>query len=156
MANDNYVLTQEGKEKLEEELHYLETEKRAEIGERIKVAREFGDISENSEYDDAKNEQGMMEARIAEISRILSEATVVNTPKRSSKVNIGSVVTVDMNGRERVFTIVGGAESDAAEGKISNESPVGQALLGRKKGDEVTTTGPTGRDITLTILKIEH
>ncbi len=156
MANENYVLTQEGKEKLEEELHYLETEKRAEIGERIKVAREFGDISENSEYDDAKNEQGMMEARIAEISRILSEATVVNTPKRSSKVNIGSVVTVDMNGRERVFTIVGGAESDAAEGKISNESPVGQALLGRKKGDEVTTTGPTGRDITLTVLKIEH
>ena len=156
MANDNYVLTQEGKEKLEEELHYLETEKRAEIGERIKVAREFGDISENSEYDDAKNEQGMMEARIAEISRILSEATVVNTPKRSSKVNIGSVVTVDMNGRERVFTIVGGAESDAAEGKISNESPVGQALLGCKKGDEATTTGPTGRDITLTVLKIEH
>ena len=156
MANENYVLTQEGKEKLEEELHYLETEKRAEIGERIKVAREFGDISENSEYDDAKNEQGMMEARIAEISRILSEATVVNTPKRSSKVNIGCVVTVDMNGRERVFTIVGGAESDAAEGKISNESPVGQALLGCKKGDEVTTTGPTGRDITLTVLKIEH
>ena len=156
MANENYVLTQEGKEKLEEELHYLETEKRAEIGERIKVAREFGDISENSEYDDAKNEQGMMEARIAEISRILSEATVVNTPKRSSKVNIGSAVTVDMNGRERVFTIVGGAESDAAEGKISNESPVGQALLGCKKGDEVTTTGPTGRDITLTVLKIEH
>lgn len=72
MANDNYVLTEEGKKKLEEELHYLENEKRAEIGERIKVAREFGDISENSEYDDAKNEQGMMEARIAEISRILS------------------------------------------------------------------------------------
>lgn len=105
MANDNYVLTEEGKKKLEEELHYLENEKRAEIGERIKVAREFGDISENSEYDDAKNEQGMMEARIAEISRILSEATVVNAPKRSSKVNIGSTVTVDMNGRERVFTI---------------------------------------------------
>ena len=156
MANDNYVLTEEGKKKLEEELHYLENEKRAEIGERIKVAREFGDISENSEYDDAKNQQGMMEARIAEISRILSEATVVNAPKRSSKVNIGSTVTVDMNGRERVFTIVGGAESDAHEGKISNESPVGQALLGCKKGDEVTTTGPTGRDIKLTVIKIEH
>ena len=127
MANDNYVLTEEGKKKLEEELHYLENEKRAEIGERIKVAREFGDISENSEYDDAKNEQGMIEARI-----------------------------VDMNGRERVFTIVGGAESDAHEGKISNESPVGQALLGCKKGDEVTTTGPTGRDIKLTVIKIEH
>ncbi|WP_165045711.1 MULTISPECIES: transcription elongation factor GreA [unclassified Adlercreutzia] len=156
MAEGNYVLTQEGKGKLEEELHYLETEKRDEVGERIRVAREFGDISENSEYDDAKNEQGMMEARIAEISRILSEATVVNTPKRSSRVNIGSTVTVDMGGRERVFTIVGAAESDVASGKISNESPVGAALLGCKKGDEVSATGPTGREITMTILKIEH
>ncbi|WP_165173171.1 MULTISPECIES: transcription elongation factor GreA [unclassified Adlercreutzia] len=156
MADSNYILTQEGREKLEDELHYLETEKRAEIGERIKVAREFGDISENSEYDDAKNEQGMMEARIAEISRILSEATVVNTPKRSSKVNIGSTVTVNMNGRERVFSIVGGAESDVAAGKISNESPVGAALLGHKKGDHIETTGPTGREITMEILKIEH
>ena len=156
MADSNFILTPEGKQKLEEELHYLETEKRAEIGERIKVAREFGDISENSEYDDAKNEQGMMEARIAEISHILSEATVVSAPKRSSKVNIGSTVTVDMGGRERVFTIVGGAESDVAAGKISNESPVGAALLGRKKGDSIKTTGPTGREIEMTILKIEH
>ena len=106
MANDNFILTPEGREKLEEELHYLETEKRAEIGERIKVAREFGDISENSEYDDAKNEQGMMEARIAEITHILSEATVVSAPKRSNKVNIGSTVIVDMGGKERTFTIV--------------------------------------------------
>ena len=156
MANDNYVLTEEGKKKLEEELHYLENEKRAEIGERIKVAREFGDISENSEYDDAKNEQGMMEARIAEISRILSEATVVNAPKRSSKVNIGSTVTVDMNGRERVFTIVGAAESDISVGKISNESPVGAAMIGHKKGDEISTTGPTGREIKFKIKSIEH
>ena len=107
------------------------------LGERIKVAREFGDISENSEYDDAKNEQGMMEARIAEITRILSEATVVSAPKRSGKVNIGSRVTVDMGGRERVFTIVGGAESNSAEGKISNESPVGKVLIGAKIGDIV-------------------
>lgn len=154
--DNNYILTEEGKAKLEEELHFLETEKRAEIGERIRVAREFGDISENSEYDDAKNEQGMMEARIAEITRILGEATVVATPKRSSKVNIGSTVTVDMGGRERVFTIVGGAEADAASGKISNESPVGAALLGHKKDDKVTTQGPTGRTIEMTILKIEH
>lgn len=154
--DNNYILTEEGKAKLEEELHYLETEKRAEIGERIRVAREFGDISENSEYDDAKNEQGMMEARIAEVTRILGEATVVATPKRSSKVNIGSCVTVDMGGRERVFTIVGGAEADAASGKISNESPVGAALLGHKKDDKVTTQGPTGRTIEMTILKIEH
>ncbi len=156
MADNNYVLTPEGKAKLEEELHYLETEKRAEIGARIKTAREFGDISENSEYDDAKNEQGMMEARIAEISHILSEATVVNAPKRSTKVNIGSTVIVDMNGSERSFTIVGGAESDVAQGKISNESPVGAALLGHKKGDKVTALGPTGREILMTITKIEH
>ena len=156
MADSNYILTPEGRQKLEEELHYLETEKRAEVGERIKVAREFGDISENSEYDDAKNEQGMMEARIAEIGRILSEATVVEAPKRSSKVTIGSTVTVDMGGRERVFTIVGGAEADVAAGKISNESPVGAARLGNKKGDEIETTGPTGRVIKMTILKIEH
>ena len=155
-ASKEIVLTPEGKQKLEDELKWREGEERERITEAIKVARDFGDLSENSEYDDAKNEQGMMEARIAEISRILSEATVVNAPKRSSKVNIGSTVTVDMNGRERVFTIVGGAESDAHEGKISNESPVGQALLGCKKGDEVTTTGPTGRDIKLTVIKIEH
>ena len=156
VADGNFILTPEGKAKLEEELHFLETEKRAEIGERIKVAREFGDISENSEYDDAKNEQGMMEARIAEISRILSEATVVITPKRSTKVNVGSTVTVDMGGKERIFSIVGGAESDTASGKISNESPVGAALLGHKKGEEVEAVGPTGRVIKMTILKIEH
>lgn len=154
--DNNYILTEEGKAKLEEELHYLETEKRAEIGERIRVAREFGDISENSEYDDAKNEQGMMEARIAEITRILGVATVVTTPKRSNKVNIGSRVTVDMGGREREFTIVGVAESDSAAGKISNESPVGAALLGRKKDEEVEAQGPTGRVIKMKILKIEH
>ena len=131
MANE-IVLTPEGKQKLEEELHFLETEKRAEVGERIRVAREFGDISENSEYDDAKNEQGLMEARIA------------------------STVTVDMGGRERVFTIVGAAEADVSSGKISNESPVGAALLGGKKGDHFTAEGPTGRVIEMDIVKIEH
>ena len=156
MANNDFILTPEGREKLEEELHYLETEKRAEVGERIKVAREFGDISENSEYDDAKNEQGMVEARIAEISHILSEATVVSAPKRSNKVNIGSTVTVEMSGKERVFTIVGAAESDVAANKISNESPVGSALIGHKKGDELKAIGPTGREIEMKIIKIEH
>ena len=142
MADSNYILTPEGR--------------RAAAEYAACFGREFGDISENSEYDDAKNEQGMMEARIAEIGRILSEATVVEAPKRSSKVTIGSTVTVDMGGRERVFTIVGGAEADVAAGKISNESPVGAALLGNKKGDEIETTGPTGRVIKMTILKIEH
>ena len=150
------ILTEEGKQKLEEELHYLETERRAEVGERIRIAREFGDISENSEYDDAKNEQGMMEARITELKLILSEATVVAAPKRSTRIHIGSTVTFEMGGQERTFTIVGAAEADVREGKISNESPVGAALLGHKKGDQVTTTGPTGKVLEMNILKIER
>lgn len=154
MADQTYVLTEEGKQKLESELRYLETEKRAEIGDRIKVAREFGDISENSEYDDAKNEQAMLESRIAELTRILGEATVVAQSKRSTKVGIGSTVTVEMNGGERVFNIVGAAEADVRSGKISNESPVGAALLGHKKDDFVTSTGPTGRVIEMKVLKV--
>lgn len=154
MAESEYILTLEGKQKLEEELAYLENEKRAEVGERIRVAREFGDISENSEYDDAKNEQAMMESRIAEINRILSEATIADTPVDSSRIHIGSKVTLDWNGTERTFTIVGDAESSIADGKLSNESPVGAALLGHKKGDKVKTTGPTGREIQVKVLKI--
>ena len=145
MAEEEIILTEEGKQDLLNELHYLETEKRAEVGERIKVAREFGDISENSEYDDAKNEQAMMEGRIAEINRILQEAKIVSGGKKGSKINIGNTVKVEMNGKEREFTIVGGAESNVAAGKISNLSPVGQAILGSKKGDTVTAVGPNGR-----------
>ena len=130
--------------------------KRAEIGDRIRVAREVGDISENSEYDDAKNEQAANEVRIAEITRILGEATIVEAPTESGRVNIGSRVTVDMGGRERVFTIVGGAEANSAEGKISNESPVGAALLGHKQGEAVEAQGPTGRVIKMTIQAIER
>ena len=156
MPDSDFILTEEGKQKLEEELHYLETEKRAEVGERIKTAREFGDITENSEYDDAKNEQGQMEARIAEITRILGDATVVAAPKRSTKVGIGSVVTVKMSGQERVFSIVGAAESDVREGKISNESPVGAALLGKKKGETVKALGPSGKEIEMTIVDISR
>lgn len=156
MANDSMVITPDGRDELQEELRYLENEKRAEVGERIRVAREFGDISENSEFDDAKNEQAMVEARIAEISRILSEATVVNVPKRSSKVNIGSTVTVKSRGKERVYKIVGAAETNVKDDKISNESPVGAALMGHKKGETVIAHGPTGREIELEIVKIEY
>jgi transcription elongation factor GreA len=154
MAKD-IILTLEGREKLEQELHELETVKRIEIGERIKIAREFGDITENSEYDDAKTEQAWMESRIAEISLILSTATIVETPKRSNKVAVGSVVTVGMdNGVERTFTIVGVAEADISVGRISNESPVGAALLGAKKGDVVSAEAPNGKILEYTILKI--
>lgn len=155
MTDSEIILTEEGKQDLLDELHYLETEKRAEVGERIKVAREFGDISENSEYDDAKNEQAMMEGRIVEINRILQEATIISAAKKGSKINIGNTVTVEMNGAERVFTIVGGAESNVAAGKISNLSPVGQALLGSKKGDTVTAVGPNGRETQIKILSFE-
>ncbi len=150
------VLTPEGREDLENELHYLETEKRAEIGERIRVAREFGDISENSEYDDAKNDQAFMEERIAEIKDILQHATIVDAPKRSNKVHIGSTVTCEVNGKEQAYTIVGAAEVDFFANKISNESPVGAALIGHKKGDVVEVTGPTGVKSTFTIVKISN
>lgn len=156
MAEQETILTEEGLKRLEDELDYLRSEKRQQVAERLKVAISYGDISENSEYDDAKNEQAMMEGRIAEITRILGEATVVDAPTKSSKVHIGSKVTVDMGGNERVFTIVGAAESDSTAGKISNESPVGAALLGTKKGDEIDLQGPTGRDIHIKVLKIEQ
>ena len=145
-AND-VVLTADGKAKLEEELRYLETDKRDEVGERIRIAREFGDISENSEYDDAKNEQAILEQRIAEINDVLANAQVVDTPKKGNRVVIGSTVTL---------TIVGGAEADSAQGKISNESPVGAAVLGHKKGDVIEYEGPTGRKMKFTLTKVGH
>ncbi len=152
-----YVLTPEGKEKLEQELHVLETDRRAEIGERIRVAREFGDISENSEYDDAKNEQAWLEGRIAEINQILSNATIAEVPKRSAKIAVGSTVLVQTDtGAERTFVIVGAAEADSSVGRISNESPVGASLIGAKKGDTVDCEGPTGRKMKFTVLKITH
>lgn len=155
-AND-VVLTADGKAKLEEELRYLETDKRDEVGERIRIAREFGDISENSEYDDAKNEQAILEQRIAEINDVLANAQVVDTPKKGNRVVIGSTVTLaDDDGRERVFTIVGGAEADSAQDKISNESPVGAAVLGHKKGDVIEYEGPTGRKMKFTLTKVGH
>ena len=147
------VLTPEGRDELLEELHYLENEKRAEIGERIRIAREFGDISENSEFDDAKNDQAFLESRIAEINQILANATIIE-PTRSNKVNVGCTVTVESNGKEQVYTIVGAAEVDFFSGRISNESPVGAALIGAKKGDVVEVVGPTGVKTEFKVLKI--
>lgn len=155
--NKEVVLTPEGKAKLEDELAFLETTKRAEIGDRIRVAREFGDISENSEYDDAKNEQAWLEARISEVTQILSNATVVEPPKRTGKVSIGSrVLLADASGKEHTYQVVGSAEADPANDKISNESPVGSAILGHKKGDVVSVTTPSGKKIEFTIMKISR
>ncbi|MDR1016715.1 MAG: transcription elongation factor GreA [Coriobacteriales bacterium] len=153
-ANEANILTEEGVEKLKEELHYLENDKRSEVAERIKVALGFGDLSENSEYDDAKNEQALMEGRIAEINNILGSAQVVKAGDNKT-VRVGSKVTVEMGDKGPIdYVIVGAAEADVKAGRISNVSPVGRALLGAKKGESVTAVGPTGKKIKLKVIKI--
>jgi transcription elongation factor GreA len=150
------ALTVEGQAKLEEELHHLETTRRREVGERIKEAKEFGDISENSEYDDAKNEQAWVESRIIEINRTLANATIISSPKKYDKVTLGSRVELEntSSGDVHRYQIVGSAEADPANDKISNESPVGQAIIGKRKGDSVTVTVPSGKVVAYTVLSI--
>jgi transcription elongation factor GreA len=152
------ALTVEGQQKLEEELHFLETVKRREVGERIKEAKEFGDISENSEYDDAKNEQAWVESRIIEVNQILAHATIISAPKKNDKVSLGSKVELKHgnDGDTTIYRIVGSAEADPADNKISNESPVGQAVIGRKKGDIVAVALPSGKTIKYTVVSIHH
>jgi len=152
------ALTVEGQQKLEEELHFLETVKRREVGERIKEAKEFGDISENSEYDDAKNEQAWVESRIIEVNQILAHATIIAAPKKNDKVSLGSKVDLQAEGDKDTirYHIVGSAEADPANAKISNESPVGQAVIGSKKGDVVPVVLPSGKTISYTVVSIHH
>ena len=141
------ILTQEGFDKLEEELNYLKTEKRTEIAERIKVARGFGDLSENSEYDEAKNAQAENEQQIAELEAKIRHAKVIDSKEIDTKtVQIGNTVKLyDEEFEEEIeYTIVGSTEVDLAENKISNESPIGKALLGRKKGEVVDVDAPDG------------
>jgi transcription elongation factor GreA len=151
------ILTPEGLEKLKQEIEYLSTDKRREVAERIKEAREFGDISENSEYDDAKNEQAMLEARIATLEDKLRSASVINASELSPDVvRVGSQVHItDDNGKKATYTIVGSTEADPSSNKLSNESPVGKALVGRKKGDTAKVTLPNGKTRELTVTKIE-
>ncbi|MGH2877282.1 MAG: transcription elongation factor GreA [Solirubrobacteraceae bacterium] len=140
------ILTQDGLANLKAELELLSTTRRREVAARIKEAREFGDISENAEYDDAKNEQAMLEARIAALEDKLRSATVVDASDIGTDVvHVGSIVHVkDQAGKSTKYTIVGSAEANPAEARLSNESPVGKALIGRKRGDEVTVTTPRG------------
>jgi transcription elongation factor GreA len=154
--NTDIALTPAGQVKLEEELRHLETVRRREVGERIKEAKEFGDISENSEYDDAKNEQAWVESRIIEVTQILARATVVDAPTRSDKVTLGNKVKLESANGVTVYQVVGSAEADPANDKISNESPVGQAIMGRKKGDAVKVTTPSGKVIDYKILAISR
>ncbi len=141
------ILTPEGLEKLKEEIEYLSTEKRREVAERIKEAREFGDISENSEYDDAKNEQAMLESRIATLEDKLRSASVIDQSELSSDVvRVGCVVTVkdSAKGKTLKYSIVGSTEADPGANRLSNESPVGKALLGHKKNETVSVSLPNG------------
>jgi transcription elongation factor GreA len=152
------LITQEGLEKLREELGHLTTAKRREVAERIKEAREFGDIMENAEYDDAKNEQALLEQRIAQLEERLRRATVIDENHISTDVvSVGVLVHVkdQKSGDSKKFQIVGSAEADPAESKLSNESPIGKALVGHKRGDVVTVEVPRGPKRKLKITKIE-
>ena len=144
------LLTKEGLEALENELEYLKTEKRKEVAEKIKVARSFGDLSENSEYDEAKNEQAIVESRIADITVTIKNAKVIGDDEISNEqVHIGSTVEVEIampNGvkAKKEYKIVGSNEASPLEGRISDESAVGKALLGRKQGEIVDVEVPAG------------
>ncbi len=141
------LLTQEGYDKLEEEVEFLKTVRRKEVAERIKVAISFGDLSENAEYDEAKNEQAQVEERIMKLENMIRKAVIIDESQIDlNVVTIGSIVKVnDVEFDEEVeYTIVGSAEADPYDGKISNESPVGRALLGKTVGEEVDVQVPDG------------
>jgi transcription elongation factor GreA len=152
------ILTPQGLEDLKEKIEYLSTQRRREVAERIKEAREFGDISENSEYDDAKNEQAMLERQIAELEDKLRGAQVIDEKAVTNEVvSVGTTVHVkDQKTDKSVkYKIVGSAEADPADNKLSNESPVGKALLGKKRGELVSVPVPRGPARKLKITKIE-
>ena len=157
MTTENeIVLTAEGFKKIEQELERLRTVQRKEVAERIRESKDFGELSENSEYEDAKNEQAFVEGRIMELKRILHNALVVEKRDvKTNRVSIGSKVTVrDMDTKDEwVYTIVGSIEADPAEDRISNESPVGEALMEQKVGALVTVEAPAG-EMHLEIVKI--
>ncbi|MGA6948498.1 MAG: transcription elongation factor GreA [Solirubrobacterales bacterium] len=152
------LITPEGLEKLKEELEYLETDKRREVADRIKQAREFGDIAENSEYDDAKNEQAMLEQRIASLQDRLRRAAVIDNKQLDTEtVGVGAIVHVkdQKSGKSQKFQIVGSAEANPGEHKLSNESPIGKALVGSKKNEVVTVETPRGPKKKFKVTKIE-
>lgn len=150
-------MTQAGKDKLEQELEHLKSVKRKEVVERIKIARSFGDLSENSEYDSAKEEQAFVEGRITTIENMIRNAKIIREDEvASDSVALGRSVTfVELpDGEEETYTIVGSAEADPFEGKISNDSPIAKSLLGKKVGDQVSVQTPGG-DMSVRIVSIK-
>ena len=151
---EEVILTKEGKEELEKKLEYLKVVKRAEITERIKTAREFGDLSENAEYDAAKNEQAMIEGEILEIETKLKHAVIIKESEKKDSVSLGSKVDfVTEDGEKYTYEIVGTTEADVELGRISNESPIGNALLGKKAGEDTLVKAPAG-NYTITVKKV--
>ena len=140
--NKVYQITESGQRELERELEELKS-RRGEIADKIAVARDFGDLSENAEYDAAREAQGLLETRITEIETILQNASIIQAGS-SSTVTLGSTVELEANGKAVVYTVVGPVEADPLEGKVSNESPIGQALMGKAVGDTVTISTPKG------------
>jgi transcription elongation factor GreA len=152
------ILTPEGYKKLKAEIELLSTERRREVADRIRVARQFGDIAENAEYDDAKNDQMLLEHRIARLEEQLRNARVIEKKEISSDVvSVGSTVRLrDVDAKQTVeYHIVGSAEANPSEYKLSNESPVGKAILGHKKGETVDVTTPRGARLKYKILEIK-
>ena len=145
--NKEVILTKEKLEKLEDELEYLKTKKRPEMAEKIKIARSFGDLSENADYDEAKNEQGEVESRIMKIEDMIRNAKTIEVVENSDTVGVGNTVTLFDEEFEEdvVYQIVGTAESNPLEGLISNESPVGAAIIGHKVNDRVEVETPNGK-----------
>ncbi len=142
--NKPTYLSKDGLEKLRLELDEMTSVKRPEVANRIHDAKEHGDLSENAEYEDAKNEQAFVEGRIQTLEALIKNATIIEENQSTDHVQIGSTVAVESPDGKETFTIVGSAEAKPAEGRISNESPVGRALLGKKKGDKVTVKVPAG------------
>ncbi|SDY49310.1 transcription elongation factor GreA [Evansella caseinilytica] len=157
MAEEKHYMTVAGKEKLEKELEFLKTERRKEIVERIKVARSFGDLSENSEYDSAKEEQAFVEGRIVQIEKMIRNAVIIEEDHtNTTTVSLGKTVSFKElpDGDKEEYTIVGRAEADPLDGKISNDSPMAQSLIGKSIGDVVTVTTPGG-DMEVEILEVK-
>jgi transcription elongation factor GreA len=145
MENDKIVyITQEGLNRLSTELEHLRSKRRPEVADRIRQAKEFGDINENAEYDDAKNEQGFVEGRILLLEKLIRNASIIEGHHAKGVVEVGSTVKVHDEYGDESFTIVGSAEAEPGKGRISMESPVGKALLGRRVGDDVAVSTPGG------------
>lgn len=151
---DKYYLTKERLEELRAELEDLKNKRRVEVAERLKHAKEYGDLSENSEYAEAREEQAVVEGRIFELEEILKKAIVIKKSGSIEKVSVGSTLTVKKGDKIFEYTIVGSYEAKPEEGKISDESPLGKAFLGRKVGDDVTVKAPSG-EARYQITKIE-